>query len=174
MPKSTLKILATGVLLSISPAGWSEIASASDQCADAVPEATPSSAFTEVGDGSIVRHEPTGLEWKRCALGQSWDGTTCQGSADTMEWQQALQAAAERDGWRLPDIQELRSIVETCRTNPAVNQEVFPNMSASDFWSASPYAGDSDIAWGVDFDDGADIRPSKSLIFRVRLVRVGQ
>jgi len=124
--------------------------------------------------GAVVRHEPTGLEWQRCAEGMSWTGTGCTGSASTWTWQGALQHADAVTGWRLPNINELRSIVERCRRNPAVNQQVFPGTPSSAFWSASPYAGISDSAWGVNFSNGRDHWDRKSGSDRVRLVRGGQ
>ena len=72
----------------------------------------------------------TGLIWMRCSLGQMWDGAACSGTANTYTWQAALQAAFEinsgasnddGDGlagfanetdWRLPNRNELESIVE--------------------------------------------------------------
>ena len=147
-----------------------------DSCTNnAVPRTTPSSDFTVMGNGSVVRHETTGLEWQRCAVGQTWDGSTCTGSASSRTWQGALDvAAAAGDGWRLPNVNELRSIVEECRIIPAINRVVFPNSPSSYFWSASPYAGYSGSAWGVHFSSGSDSRSSKSNNNRVRLVRGGQ
>ena len=149
---------------------------APETCSNAaVPATTPSNEFTIVGDGSIVRHEATGLEWRRCSIGQSWDGTTCQGTPSTHTWQQSLDIAGNSGGnWRLPNIQELRSIVERCRQGPAINRQVFPNTPSSNFWSASPFAGNSGLAWYVGFNDGNDFRNGTSNGLRVRLVRAGQ
>lgn len=35
------------------------------------------------GNGDIVTDASTGLTWQRCALGQSWNGSTCAGAAST-------------------------------------------------------------------------------------------
>lgn len=149
-----------------------------DDCtSDAVPRTTPSNHFTVIGDGSIVRHETTRLEWQRCALGQSWDGSTCiVVTPGRRRWENTLMfVAGVDDGWRLPNLKELLSIVEGCRTSPSINQVVFPNAPSSYFWSASPNSGGSGLyAWAVDFALGGDFLASKSSTYRARLVRDGQ
>ncbi len=141
-----------------------------------VTPSTPSSDFAVVGDvgEGVVRHEPTSLEWRRCPEGMDWNGSGCGGGASEVTWQEALEYAEDIDGWRLPNIKELNSIVELCRTEPAINEKVFPDTGSSNFWSASPYAGDSDYAWYVHFHLGNDYYWSKSSGGVVRLVRDGQ
>lgn len=147
-----------------------------DACSrDGLPRTTPSSDFTAIGDGSIVRHETTGLEWQRCAFGQTWDGTTCTGLATTQNWQSALAVADDAgDNWRLPNINELRSIVEECRTSPAINRMVFPDAPSAGIWSASPSATYEGWAWMVNFDLGYDSRTYQIFDNGVRLVRGGE
>jgi len=94
-------------------------------------EATPTSDFTDNGNGTVT-HTKTGLMWKRCAEGQTWDGSTCTGNGTGMNWSDALTTAegatfAGHSDWRLPNVKELYSIVETCGGGPAINQTVFPN-----------------------------------------------
>lgn len=104
------------------------------------------------------------------------------------------------DDWRLPDIEELKGLVycssgeprytglrhrpnvdfidiELCEGDyerPTIDQAVFPDTPASFFWSASPYAGNSDYAWVVLFYYGDDNWLNRSNGYRVRLVRGGQ
>jgi len=142
-----------------------------------LPEATPSTDFTDNGDGTVT-HNTTGLMWMRCALGQS--GADCAtGTATTLNWTQGLTAAnnstfATYTDWRLPNLKELASIVETQCTSPSINEMVFPNTPPSFFWSASGFAGFSDSAWGLGFSDGVGDFDSKDFAIRVRLVRGGQ
>jgi len=105
--------------------------------ADSV-ETTPSSDFTALEGGAVVRHEPTRLEWRRCAEGMSWSGNDCTGDPIRLNWQLALQHADEMPEWRLPNISELESIVERCTAGPSINEQVFPNTPNDDFWSSSP------------------------------------
>ena len=158
-----------------------QIPAASAACVDGVPETTPSIDFTIVDDGSVVRHERTGLEWRRCAEGMEWNGEGCGGFRKTMTWRDALQAAAEAEGgWRLPDINELRSLAEECRADPAINTEVFPDAPATIFWSASPALGSSSLfeagqgVWRINFTNGADGRTGKDSTWAVRFVRTSE
>lgn len=181
---STVKMGFAACLLSFSPADVLPQSPPTESCSNsAVVATTPSSEFTIVGDG-IIRHDATGLEWQRCSVGQIWDGAACQGSASNFFWQQALIAASVAgSGWRLPNIQELRSIVERCRVNPAINRKAFPNTSSFEggiFWSSTPstVAGLEGLAMIIYFDDGNE-GASDEIIdgidgSRLRLVRDGQ
>ena len=46
--------------------------------------------------------------------------------------------------------------------------------NASDFWSASPDASDSDNAWNLNFNNGNDNWNNRSNAKHVRLVRAGE
>lgn len=146
-----------------------------------IPATTPVSQFVDNGDGTLTDTK-TGLQWQRCSEGQIWDGETCSGSAELFDWQQALQRAATVNNgggyagqvdWRLPNIKELRSIVEKQCAAPAINSSLLPAASGF-FWSSSPVASDGGSAWGVDFDDGYDYWDFKNYGNQIRLVRGGQ
>jgi len=148
------------------------------QCQNNIPPSNPDHAYVDHGDGTITDTR-TGLMWKRCSEGQSWTGFTCNGYGSTHTWGEALQltAAASDAGyndWRLPNINELESLVEYCASLPAINSDVFPNTPSSGFWSASPYAGYLDGAWGVDFYVGVSGYGSRGSNKWVRAVRGGQ
>ena len=142
----------------------------------AVPATTPTSNFTLDDVNGTAYHQKTGLTWKRCAEGQSWDtvNKTCTGTPTTYTWSVALSRAG--GGWRLPNINELRSIVERRHWDPAINATVFPNTSGLSFWSASPYAPYAGRAWSVVFYYGNDYAYvlGDSSAYAVRLVRGGQ
>lgn len=147
-------------------------------CAVAIQASNPTSVYVIDGVVGTVRDSRTGLMWDRCALGQS--GSACAGAASTLTWQAALDAAATfgiykgYNDWRLPNIKELRSLVEECRVNPSINEFAFPNTPTSYFWSGSPYAGAASSAWSVLFYNGYADVTTRSAVFYVRLVRAGQ
>jgi hypothetical protein len=133
------------------------------------------------GDGTIT-DTATSLIWRQCSEGQAND-TSCTGSALTYTWQQALQIPqtlntsggfAGHTDWRLPNLKELRSIVEEACYSPSINSTRFPNTPSSHFWSASASASGSSHAWDVGFDGGYSSYGNRSGSKRVRLVRGGQ
>ena len=151
-------------------------------CVNYVSHTTPTSDFALHDDGTVT-HMPSGLMWMRCSLGQAWDGSACTGTADSYTWQQALQAVASlNDGsgyaghrdWRLPNKNELESIVERACSDPAVNDAVFPYTPSDWYWSSSPFARFPSGAWNVSFNGGCVIASPKTELDRVRLVRAGR
>ncbi|SEH04767.1 Lcl domain-containing protein [Candidatus Venteria ishoeyi] len=68
--------------------------------------------YTAYPDGTAL-DKVTGLIWMRCSLGQTWNGSTCQGEATTFDWERAKKQQISFAGfsnWRLPTIAELRTL----------------------------------------------------------------
>lgn len=121
---------------------------------------TPSADFQVVGDAGdgIVRHTKTGLEWRRCPLGRTFDAGACVGASSVTDWQGALEAASQLgDGWRVPNVNELASIVEECASGPAINQVVFPGTIADQYWTSTQDAEfGAEFGLLVNFSTGSD------------------
>ncbi len=82
-----------------------------------------------------------------------WSPTLCDG--ERVDYATAEKAcAALGEGWRLPTRQELESILDLSRHNPAADPGRFPDMKADWYWSSTPCAWSSGRAWCVDFDLG--------------------
>ncbi len=120
----------------------------------------------------VVTDIHAGLMWKRCVEGLS--GNDCQvGSPVELNWIDALNHAQEHvyqgyDDWRLPNSKELQSLVETCRVDPSINTDVFPNTPSSLVWSGSPTTTG---AYTVLFNSGNIHSYDRDREFHVRLVR---
>ncbi|MET0232354.1 MAG: DUF1566 domain-containing protein [Rhodanobacteraceae bacterium] len=138
-------------------------------------------AFTVHSDGT-VSDSRTGLMWDQCLLGQD-HANACAGPGDPYTWQQGLAAAesldAQRwlghDDWRLPNVRELRSLVERACVQPGIDTNVFLNApTAPAVLTSSTYPGLPSAVWVVGFDSGGYVATfGKGLDHRVRLVRAG-
>ena len=146
-----------------------------------------SCARLSVDTGTLL-DTSTGLMWKRCSEGQTWDivNEVCVGVAKPFTWQAALNHVQDvnlgingtenlnHSDWRLPNRNELASLVEHQCDTPAINATMFPSTVAGPYWSSSPNAGDAQQAWSVNFSDGRVNGVAKTGSSYVRLVRGGQ
>ena len=109
-------------------------------------------------DGTVT-DKKTDLMWLQCSMGQVVTNVSCVGDAESLNWQDAVaQSLASNNAgysdWRLPNIKELSSIVDWDSHTPAIDQKVFPNTSAGNYWSSSPSSYNGNRSWGVEFDYG--------------------
>jgi Protein of unknown function (DUF1566) len=124
--------------------------------------------------GNEVTDIKTGLVWRRCAEGASWNGTACIGNSLSFTHEAALQRAKAQQGtagWRLPNAKELASLLDRTQASPAINSQAFPSTVLAPFWSATPYAAASPAAIGVNFTQGNIAAAVRSDAYKVRLVR---
>jgi hypothetical protein len=127
--------------------------------------------YTISPDGTEVTDGKTGLIWRRCSEGQTWNGSTCAGTALTLTHEQALAHAQTQTGWRLPNVKELASIADRSRYSPAIDTVVFPDTASTWYWTSTPYAGSAISAWGVFFGTGHVSDGYRSENAQVRLVQ---
>lgn len=73
--------------------------------------------------------------------------------------------------WRIPNSEELLSIVARDRVQPAIDTEQFPQAIESWYWQALSVASDSRYAWAVNFVNGSENAFAKGLEGHIRLVR---
>ncbi len=148
------------------------------------------SRFTSTDSGWTVTDALTGLVWDRsAAFGSTIGGQWSQGSP----WKENgsfwvyfqrtynLNRLSGSNGWRLPTLAELQSIVLdfpcaksscSCGSNPCIDATFAPTQSDF-YWSATGYVPSPDSAWIVNFLNGdmeEDIKPDTHY---VRIVRGG-
>ena len=75
--------------------------------------------------------------------------------------------------WRLPDKEELRSILDYGKPLPAIDTNYFPNTKPEIYWSVSPVASNPGLAWNAYFNYGDVYYGFKTGASFVRLVRGG-
>jgi hypothetical protein len=128
--------------------------------------------FTTSGDE--VTDNQTKLIWKKCLAGYSGTDCATAGTKTTFTWAEALALAGE--GWRLPNIKELQSIVDETKSSPAISTD-FLNRNYT-VWSSSPYSESFDISgttryksWGAAFSTGIIGSYFRDTSLSVRLVK---
>jgi hypothetical protein len=166
----------------------------------ALPATAPLGAAP--GEWGCTRDNTTGLMWevKTAAAGlrqqdhrYSWynsnpstnggavgtaNGGTCfaAGRCDIEKFVQDVNAATMcgKSDWRMPSYRELQGLVKL-GSYPTIDPTYFPNTPVLNyFWSGSPYAGDSSLAWYVYFVYGNSYSLYRYSGNYARLVRVGQ
>jgi PKD repeat protein len=160
-----------------------EAQSASIRLVRGAPSSPPASPRFLVFDQEVFDNK-TGLTWRICAEGMTYSptGGLCTGNPFGFSHEGALiQAAAVGQGWRLPNIKELNSIVDRNFGNgdnfPALDPAGFPGATVGLFWASTPVTEFSSFAWVVDFRQGFITATNRNAIEintnRVRLVRNG-
>lgn len=125
--------------------------------------------YIDNGDGTVTDNI-SGLTWQK-----QDDGTTMDWNA-AVSYCDALALGGHTD-WRLPDNQELISIVNYGASSPAIAGAYFPNTQSTSYWTSTTYIANDAVLWrGVVFDDGSNSTPSTSHsigTYYVRCVRGG-
>jgi len=121
--------------------------------------------YTGNSDGTITDNN-TALIWQK----EDDDNTYTHSNA--INYCKGLDLGSSTE-WRLPTIDELVSITDKGRVNPAINP-IFTNTDSSSYWSFSSCAYSSSYAWVVDFYSGGDGSRGKDDDYLVRCVRDGQ
>jgi len=94
----------------------------------------------------------TGLEWSKENFGP-------------MSWNKAIKQFDGSNDWRLPTIEELKTLVDYTQSDLATD---LPKMLSSYYWSSTTNATHTDFAWIVDFYYGNDGNYLKSNSYYVR------
>ena len=141
---------------------------------------TIESVFTDNGDGTVT-DSVTGLTWQQDddAVVKTWE--------EALNYCESLELPTGQTDWRLPNIKELRSIVDTTVHGPAINLTFFPNTNFGDYWSSThgwtySHHGGGYVpagAWSISFsiadeNDGYVNRAPTTSNTYARCVRGGQ
>ncbi|HSA33462.1 MAG TPA: DUF1566 domain-containing protein [bacterium] len=104
----------------------------------------PDSAFTEetISGEVIVTDKTTGLIWTKDYYGGGWEFA--------LYYCENLDYGGATD-WRLPNVEELKSLIDDTIHSPASK---FPGIPSGSFWSSSSSAFSTDYAWYVDLASG--------------------
>ncbi|MEI7538740.1 MAG: DUF1566 domain-containing protein [Comamonadaceae bacterium] len=137
-----------------------------------VGQARAQARYTYSANGAEVTDVQVGLVWRRCSEGQIWGAGICSGTPTTFTHEQALAYTRTQTVWRVPNVKELSSLVDTSRFNPAIDGNAFPLTPSVLYWSSSPDVRLPSLAWAVDFGLGGVVSSNRySSTVLLRLVR---
>ncbi|MBM9576488.1 DUF1566 domain-containing protein [Leptospira sp. 201903070] len=112
------------------------------RCVSGTSLQTPS--FTDNGNTTITDNR-TGLIWQ-------------SSGASTGTWQQALSTCSALNlaglSWRLPNLNELQSIVDYSISNPSINGTFFPGTASQYYWASGTDRFNLTYGWSVFFNNG--------------------
>jgi hypothetical protein len=91
----------------------------------------------------VVVDKVTGLTWQQLVSTSTYTQAQAQAYCSGLG-----------NGWRLPTIIELVSIVDVTQFLPSIDKAAFPDTPAIGFWSSTPLSGNPAYGWFVVFDDG--------------------
>jgi hypothetical protein len=132
--------------------------------------ALPIALHRAAADAPIGRYQIASGEVLDTQTGLVWQQVS---SAKTVSWEAAQVYCG--GPWRLASVKELQTLVDETRIGPAIDTTAFPDVSATsgyDYWSSSPVAGLSSVAWWfVEFESGSNSYGNPASLCRVRCVR---
>jgi hypothetical protein len=104
-----------------------------------------SADFTRDDTKQIVTDNETGLQWQ-------------DNESATKTWQNAIDycealTLGDYNDWRLPNINELNSLVDDSKYSPSMSP-VFESFASDNYWSSTTRAGNSHYARIVFFNNG--------------------
>jgi hypothetical protein len=117
------------------------------------------------GGSKTVVDQGTGLEWQKS------DDATLRNWQNALAYCENLSLDSQTD-WRLPNIRELKSIVDIRRFYPGIDPAFTSQLAY--YWSATTVTNcPTTSAWTVSFANGDDNWYVKSKSYYVRCVRAG-
>jgi hypothetical protein len=140
--------------------------------------AWPTPRFTANSNGTVTDNL-TGLIWLKnadCFSSQVW-ATAVSSANSLISGSCGLTDGSTAGQWRLPNVLELRSLVNEQQANPATwlnTQGFYDVQEYSCYWSSSTYAISTNYAWYVSMYDGTLRNYGKEFGCDVWPVRSGQ
>jgi hypothetical protein len=160
--------------------GLSSVTYAASCQTETIRPSTPDSRYVDNEDGTALDMK-TGLLWSVCSIGQAYVDGACEGTATNFSSMgEALQEADDvrddylgTDGWRVPNIKELDSIVERQCSDPAINTTIFPDTPSASYYSSTPDPDSLDNMGvrTISFFTGEEYTPPTEPLRHIRLVK---
>jgi Protein of unknown function (DUF1566)/Carboxypeptidase regulatory-like domain len=117
--------------------------------------AWPGTRFTDNADGTVTDHL-TGLVWLKnaaCFSPTNWSAALTAAN-QLVSGTCGLSDGSTASQWRMPNVNELESLVDVSQTSPAVSAGHPFSGIATAYWSSTTYTASSSNAMVIRFTDG--------------------
>jgi hypothetical protein len=134
-------------------------------------------AYGSDASNNVVNDAVSGLQWRRCLQGQTWNGSACTGTLEVYNHRGALVVQESLNGWssnawRLPNAREARSVLEINHAPPYLNA-LFPTPAMDATWTTTADVSDPlNRAYVLNTQIGNVYANNRSGFLPVRLVRI--
>lgn len=126
-----------------------------------------------IGGDLIVLDRATGLIWAADGNAAGCNNGAQDTWVNSISYANALTFAGFTD-WRLPNVQELNSLVDYFAGSPTINTSFFPNTKTGAYWTGTTYMPNTLVAWQVGFNIGNTVNwNAKTTVAYLRCVRDG-
>jgi hypothetical protein len=125
--------------------------------------------FTDNNDGTITDNV-TGLMWVKDGSGAGCNNGSQTDWTNSISFCHGLTFAGHSD-WRLPNVNELFSIINHSLSYPAVDTTFFPNTQPSYYWTSTTGSGGTTFAETIYLYNGQMNYDYKTSAHYVRPVR---
>jgi hypothetical protein len=130
--------------------------------------AWPMPRFVDNGNGAVTDNL-TGLIWLKnatCFGATSWvDALNDSNNLFGNNYQCSLNDGSMAGDWRLPNINELESLMDMQSSYPVISRSApFSNVSGYQFWSSSTVTGGTNTAWSINMAFGSVDNVDKTTI----------
>jgi hypothetical protein len=111
-------------------------------------------SYDTTSTAGVVIDNVTHLEWQRVVDTTGGNGTGHYTYAQATVYCANLTLDNVTGPWRVPTRIELLSIVDTTVTAPTIDATAFPNTPVEFYWTSSLVAGNTSVAWDINFTNG--------------------
>jgi hypothetical protein len=171
----------TDAVITLPKTGQTTVYASGDDGNIQAGAAWPEERFTDNGDGTIT-DSLTGLMWLKDGgcLKTNWknSASTLAGLNNQQIQNTCSGYAGNYTDWRLPTINELKSLVNYGSADSAqwLDSKGFVNVKSTFYWSSTTYLGNPSYAWAIKTYSGMEARANKYkryYIFPVRNISTG-
>ena len=148
---------------------------------DLDPDARMIGPFIDHEDGTVTDTR-TGLMWRQCSLGRTWQGGRCTGETGLYAWERAKPALVlvNQDGglsghtdWRMPTLVEFLTLVQ--EGQGFLHGEAFSGVAPGHHWTSTAWSEREQRYWNVHTRDGIgywDEAGVRRFVLPVRVISV--